>query len=217
MKIEKFLSTVKYDDLGILCSYVYINYIKDNKKAFENFVALCKWDFRSDNTFDMGEQPEKDYKEQYGKAQAILRTSVDNLIEQEVGQEEFYDALYKNLTNKSLFASDDDVVGALIYIVNNDKIPYFFLEKPVDIDEDEFSELYEKLNPDIQKCLYIINRGYEFRTEVASQLLRVIESKSDEKEKIVVLTGIMHYLEWMTAKSAVEEAEDTASTEDAQD
>ncbi|MDE6074995.1 MAG: hypothetical protein K2G26_01000 [Clostridia bacterium] len=199
--LKEFLSVVKYKDFANLSEYIYDNYVKnlhnEQDKIIDNLICFLEWGFISDQTFDISElTPNNDYTSQFDKAAGILKPNIDNLINQNVEQREFYINIWKTVSNPSLFADDEDKIGALIFLESYDKVPYFKLDKPLDITEEEFNELFDKLNMKIQKCLYVFNRGYEYRTEVASQLLRIIEHESDERNKVVLLAGILHYLEW---------------------
>lgn len=198
--IKEFLSKVKYKNFANLTEYIYVNYIKDLKSSEEiidNLISFMEWNFKSDFSIDITEIfSDTDFSEQFDKAAGILKPNIDNLINQDVDQRDFYINIWETVSNSLLFAADEDRIGALIFLLSYDKVPYFKLDKPLDVTEQEFSDLFDMMNMKIQKFIYVFNRGYEYRTEVASQLLRIIESESEEKHRVVLLAGILHYLEW---------------------
>lgn len=204
--IKELLSTIDYRDFDNLAEYVYLNYFKDiktNDAVLTDFITLMEWSFKTDRSFDIKyfTPEDSDYKEQFDKAMGILKPNVENLIEQNLEDYDFYVNIWNTFTNPAMFANDRDKIGALIFLLSYDKVPYFKLDKPVEVTEKEFDELFEKLNMKIQKSLFIFNRGYELRTDMASQLLRVLDSESDEKNRVVLLTCMLHYLEWVTEKA----------------
>lgn len=207
--INEFLSEVNYKDVVNLSEYVYEHYLKDIKKLDELidiFEAYLKWDFISTRTLDISKlSSNKNYKDQYDKAAGILKPNIDNLIDKEVEERDFYANIWKTISNPTLFATDDDKIGALIFLENCEKIPYFKLDKPLEVAEKDFNEMFDKLSEDIQKCIFIFNRGYEFRTDVASQLLRLIENQKNETAKVVLLARILHYVEWVFTDDEDEE------------
>lgn len=201
--INEFLSEVKYEDIANLAEYIYEHYLKvveELKEVIDNFETFLKWSFTSNKTFDISKfSHNKDYKEQSNKAAGILKPNIDNLINQEVEEREFYVKIWETVSNTALFATDEDKIGALIFLENCDTIPYFKLNKPLEVTEEEFNEIFDELGEDIQKCIYIFNKGYKFRTDVASQLLRLIENHKEEKIKVVLIARILHYLQWLFA------------------
>lgn len=52
---------------------------------------------------------------------------------------------------------------------------------------EEYKATIQRLNPQIEKIINILNRRFATRTEEASQIYEIISSIEDKKDKIVLL------------------------------
>ena len=108
---------------------------------------------------------------------------------------DFYKNLWNEITRKTIFATDLDTVAAIIYLCNSDRIPYYNLGDGLKMSNEEFVDVVKSNLEPFKKMIFILNVGFEQRTEISSLLLKVLDDVKDEKAKVVLFANLIGYCE----------------------
>lgn len=205
---QKFLECVagNYSDI---CAKYYFDFLKnetDISVAAEKLSYLLKWDYSStkENTIDVLYSQEE-YTTALKKSSEIIEKIVDNMINNNIDEIVFYETLWKTISEKVLFPTDIDCIGAIIFLFAYPKIPYFQLEEGLKMEDEAFQLKSIEMVRQIQKAIYILNRGYEQKTEVASQLIKIILELDDFDKQTVFLANIFGLLEISKNKEPIKD------------
>lgn len=123
-------------------------------------------------------------------SQVVKRLS--NLNETE---ESFYSRLWDHLQS-SCYIDDNERGYALLVISCNVRLPYHQLDKGIQMSDDQYGEITDRLYPHILRSIQILIRrkGLQ-RTQVASLLYQQLERLTNDDEKAVYLSHIISFLE----------------------
>lgn len=197
IKIEEYLKKANYKkSIGNFCFNYYELYIenKSEKNAIENFVKLLEWKRDSDESLEITEKlSEEDYQENVSNLYPIMQKIVDNLIKENLEETEFYTSLYKKIADDILFPKKEEKISAIIILLLDRRIPYFYLGEAVRMDNDVYKAIYASITKEIEKAYFILEYGYEQRTEVASQLYRLVKEQENDEEKLVLISSVLGY------------------------
>ena len=94
-----------------------------------------------------------------------------------------------------LFDSKNVKIYALGRIWSDARIPYFWVKDGLKMSNEEFIAIIERKKELLQEANFVLNCKYEQRTETGSLLLDILERCDDDKEKAVVMAGILDFLE----------------------
>lgn len=195
---EEYLRLANYSNsIGDFCFHYYENYIEENSKeqALKNFIKLLNWDKESEETLELEKVlPEDEYQQITTAIAPITQKILDNLVIKNLNEHDFYEALFEKITDSIIFSKNETVCTTIILLVDG-RIPYFELDEAVKMDEEEFQSISKSIEEQIKKAYFIIEYGYEQKTEIASQLHKLIEKQTDEKNKIVLLSNIIGYFD----------------------
>lgn len=108
----------------------------------------------------------------------------------------FYKNLYKTVFCSELFPQDDSVYTILLVILSKliSVIPYYYLDRLLQMENDTYQAIIKRINPQIDKTLHIMNRHLESRTEEASALYDIAESINDKNDRIVYWSAVLAIL-----------------------
>lgn len=181
-----------------VCSVFYTNYLKDENdrsESLELFRHLISRDIISDQTHPIENVvSQEEYLECAKEKTENVEKFVDKLIQKEPEEDEFYSQLWTFVFDNVFIENDKDIICVLICLVINPKIPYFKLDDPVDIGDDEFNELMKLHYSRIQEAEFIMNLFSSKKTKTASQLLGLLKQIDDERAKSVVLANALGVL-----------------------
>lgn len=198
LSAEKYLKNVSYKkSIGDFCYHYYNFFIKDvsEEQALNNFIRFLKWDKDSEESIELEKiLSEDDYEQTTNEVAPIVKKILDNLIIKNLKEREFYNALMKKIQDNIIFSEKETVCSMVILLIEK-RIPYFELEEAKKMEEQEFQNISKSIENDIKKAYFIMEYGYDQKTEVASQLYRLIEEQKDEKQKYVLLSNILGYFE----------------------
>lgn len=180
-----------------ICADIFYHFLKeDPSNAVQNFqIFLELWrDVDTDQTVEVGKYfSVEDYEKTLTSIQPIISKLISNLVEENASADQFYARLWDSISNKALFPSDVECICAILYVVASPLTPYFQMKDPVQIDNEKFNEIGELIKPQIQKAFFAINREYQKRTEVSSQLIFILEELDDMEQRIVFLAKLIGY------------------------
>ena len=134
------------------------------------------------------------YKEVYGDFIVAL---LKMLISRNLQEAEFYRELWKTINDSSLFDDEGLKIFALYAVLNNPRIPYFYISRlnMVTTSDEQYQDLFFKYFKDIQRIRFISLLEFEQKTERASVLLREFgidnplgndQAKQEEYERYVM-------------------------------
>ena len=110
------------------------------------------------------------------------------LLEKNLSEKEFYDALWLLVYDSTLFPERDSQVLAFCQIWQDPRIPYFYLSDGLDMEDERFYELSSAISQDIAKARFALyTNKFKSKTTRASVLLELIEKYVDSPEKKIVL------------------------------
>ena len=142
--IKDFLSNIDGDYRDI-CSQYYLTFLKDEKNnefASEKLSLLLNWDYDSTKeNIQEALYTQEEYEAAINKSSLIIEKIVENMINNEVNEVEFYQAIWKAISEEVFFPLDIDRIGAIIALFFSPKIPYFKLEKGLQMEEEMFQKL----------------------------------------------------------------------------
>lgn len=111
-------------------------------------------------------------------------------------KEKFYEEVWEKVLNSDmLFDSKNVKIYALGRIWSDARIPYFWVKDGLKMSNEEFIAIIERKKELLQEANFILNCKYEQKTETGSLLLNILERCDDNKEKAVVMAGILDFLE----------------------
>ncbi len=197
LKVEEFLKTANYKrSLSDFCFCYYEWYIESesDKVALNNFIKLLEWNKNSDESLDLDEMMPKDmYREIIDNLLPIIQKIVDKLILERLSEKEFYAVLYNNIMDNILFSKKEEKICAIIILMLEPRIPYFYLDEAIKMEDDDYKSASDSIYKHISKAYFILEYGYEQNTEVASQLYRLVKEQSSENDKIVLISNIIGF------------------------
>ena len=198
--IIRYLSTID-GFIGDICAEIYFLFLKENEQAKQNFQLLLEnWDeIDSDNstTVKMAYFPENDYQSCLNGIRPVIGHILSNLVEKNSTSETFHSDLWDTINNVNLFGSDLEKICALLFVVMSPQIPYFQMHDALRMDDDEYRNISQLVERQYKKAVFALNRGYEQRTEVASQIMACLNEINDEKQQIVYMANIIGYFRFV--------------------
>lgn len=197
IKIEEYLKKANFKkSIGNFCYNYYELYIegKSEKIAIENFISLLEWNRDSDESLEITEKlSEEIYQEMVSNLYPIVQKIVDNLIKENLKETEFYTALYKKITDDILFSKREETISAIIILMLERRIPYFYLDEATRMEDEVYKAISDSIYKQIYKAYFILEYGYEQRTEVASQLYRLVKEQETDEDRLVLISSVLGY------------------------
>lgn len=144
------------------------------------------------------------------------RQLVKELIFRDVSVDEFYEEMWKRISD-TLLVSDIYQKSFFLYQMWLDpRIPYFQLGLGVDMDNETYKDYAHRLQPEFKKALFVMNAGYPQKTQKASVLLKISDDITDPNERIVFWSLTIGLLENRIAKlkKHIEELESIIESDD---
>lgn len=179
-------------DLWLLSSsildYIYSRNADEQLNTFTSFLKDI--DF---NDFDIPELDEylNLSSENYVKFTDISKTTsriLQNLINSNVTEAEFYSKLWNKLNDSDLFPTNKDKIAFLLSLWLDMRIPYYSLVQGCSMEIDEYLEAIKKISPALKKARFIICTKFGQRMQRASLLMDLAESIEDYRLRVVFWT-----------------------------
>lgn len=126
----------------------------------------------------------------------LLCELVFALAKENLSPEAFYEKLYSYVFDSDVFPTDDEIRGILLYFLAEkiEGIPYYQAINLVEMTNQEYKDVLERIDSSIEKAIYMLNRGFASKTEEASQIFQIMSGIDDEKDKIVFLAAVIGLL-----------------------
>lgn len=203
-------------DIENICAEIFFLYLKENSEAYNNFrLFLEKWfDIESVKSMNVKSYyPKENYQECYNDIGSIVERLLSNLVEKNYSAETFYNKLWDSINSDCLFDSELEKICAILFVLLSPKIPYFQMGEALRMDDEEYWHISHEVEQPYKKAVFALNRGYEQRTEVASQIIGIFKEIKDEKQQIVYVSKLIGYCRYKI-KNLEEIIEDMRSTDD---
>lgn len=196
--IIEYISTID-GYLGDICSDVFFLYLKGNKQAYNNFQTFLEnwFDIDSDKSVTVkAYAPEGDYQECFDKIGPVIDRLLSNLVEKNYPLETFYGNLWDSINNDILFDTDFEKICAVLFVLLSVKIPYFQMGDALRMSDDDYWSISQDVETQYKKAVFALNRGYDQRTEVASQIVDIFKEIKNEKQQIVYVAKLIGYFRY---------------------
>ena len=117
----------------------------------------------------------------------FLKTLIEKAHLENWNKIKFYEYLWNSL-NTDLILEDDRVRSfAILRYAQSDLMPYIEIDKPLSMNDEEFSKILRENRSVVNKIKHIIALNYSQKTEVASLILNEIMSVKTKEERAVIL------------------------------
>ena len=138
-----------------------------------------------------------EYESVFGDSvNGILNSTIKKCDYGLIQPEGFYSALWQGYCTN--FESIKERAFAFYYTLIDSKIPYLYLGKPLNMDNDGFKVLLEKNKQSIKKIEYISKAGLKQKTEKVSLVLHCLDEIEEFESKVVVLACALDILSTKT-------------------
>ena len=195
VSIIEYISTID-GYLGDICSDVYFLYLKKNEQAYNDFRTFLEswYDIESNKSIPVKVYYSEDhYRQCFDDIRPVIDRLLSNLVEKNYPSETFYNNLWDSINNDVLFDSDLEKICAVLFILLSSKIPYFQMEEALRMSDDEYWNVSRDVDEQYKKAVFALNRGYDQRTEVASQIVRFFKEIEGETQQVVYIAKLIGY------------------------
>lgn len=184
-------------NIGDICAEIYYEFLHNNSQnapdLFRMFLELSH-EAESDQTMPVKQYfSTKEYSDAFDKVRPLSMQVIENLAKENMEEIDFYRILWENISNKAFFHADVERICAILFALMAPQIPYFHLQDPISMDNDEYKKICKIISKDYRKAVFATRCGYEQHTEVASQLISIYESIPGDKEKLVYVARLLNY------------------------
>lgn len=190
-------------NLPDICADVYFLFLKGNQHAPDNLAHfLEQWDNKeSDDTITVKSYySDEEYKGCYESILGLIDRIHSNLVEENNAPAVFYSKLWANISNTAIFTSDLDTICAILYVLTSPLTPYFVMDEALSMSNDMFRSITQKIENEVKKAIFAMNRNYTQRTQVASQIVAIFDQIHDYKERIVYAAHLIGYSQYKIQK-----------------
>ena len=125
---------------------------------------------------------------------ALLKNYLSKAVSKNISEEDFYRGLWNNIVNNSLFQKEEEKWFATYYILIDSRIPFFEIQKGLEMSNEKFVALIKECKQDIQKIKFVMSYEFDQRTMEASNLLDIILAQNTYEKKAIILSVILREL-----------------------
>ena len=201
MDIRTLLGTYKGEVID-LCLYVY-NKIKSQpfEQQVDTFAELCELygTIKSTETVIVEKTISKNdldvLVDQYGEyINKVLSSLIAKSYKEGYSSREFYERLWKSYINSEIISSEVEIAFAIYYTIIDNKIPYFTLEPGLQMDNVVFGNYLDSHKELQSKIRFILNHGFDQKTEEASLLVKELSGLETLEEQVIGMVIILSTL-----------------------
>lgn len=128
----------------------------------------------------------------------IISGAANRIADRNLPQEEFYSKLYAAVfvSDSELFPQnrEEKVIALKILSEGVNVVPYYQVPDAERVSKEEFERGIDQVWPSVQEACYMLQRQFDTTPEEAAQILRIADSISNKKERIVFWTVIINKL-----------------------
>lgn len=116
----------------------------------------------------------------------VVESTIQYLQLLDLSETDFYGRLWSYISNPELFESEDDRANALFFTLTSNQLHYVHYDL-VSMEDETFDNKTKEFKDEIERIIEICKRPFAQKTQQASALLSIIESKDDIADKAVLL------------------------------
>lgn len=126
------------------------------------------------------------------------------LSERNYTVDEFYVILYRHVFNGELYPKETAIQSYLLYLLaeRTPGIPYYQTENLLKLSNEEYKAIVDRIQPQIQKAIAMLNRHFESKTEETSQLYYISQDIASDEDRIVYWSVVMNIMRIIGGKKA---------------
>ena len=115
------------------------------------------------------------------------------LSERNYTADEFYGILYRYVFNGELYPKETAIQSYLLYLLAEriPGIPYYQTKNLLKLSNEEYKVIVNRIQPQIDKAVAMLNRHFKSKTEEVSQLYYISEDIASDEDKIVYWSVVM--------------------------
>lgn len=199
--VRQILTT--YDGKLIDCCYevrMWMNELEpdDQVKAFRELAELCGT-VNTDKTYVIPNSiPEKEFlglRNSYGSyVDELLSATLKKGYQMGLDEDDFYRLLWNNIVSSNIFVSDTEQAFALYYMVIDRRLPYFYLDHGVTMENEEFKKYMKQNEYAIRRIRFILYNEFSQKTEESSLLIKELNQLDGSEDQIVVMAALLDTL-----------------------
>ncbi len=191
MDREGLLNTLKKASANTydIYSELYARYFEKGDEPVEALSLILEYPYNIGDIED--ETPREIKRQDENRITYVLEDLVcgvaDRIAEMNYTKDIFYQKLYDAVfcSENELFpqSREEKVIALKILSEKAIAVPYFQIERVEEFSQNEFEETIEKLHPEIQEAVSMIQRRFDTMPELVMQLLRIEDTISEKRER----------------------------------
>ena len=166
--------------------------ITNPEQRFQYIIENVQGKTFSDNgeSFYISESIINNYTDQYTRE---LTDYIRMLSERNYPEDEFYSILYRYVFNGELYPKETSIQSYLLYLLAEKLpgIPYYQTENLLKLSNEEYRVIVDRIHPQIEKAVAMLNRHFKSKTEETSQLYYISQDVASDEERIVYWSVVM--------------------------
>lgn len=186
------------DILGICYDALTLMNKAETDEKLSLFIYFCKnlKKVESDETLKVKEvitQEDKDnLQEKYGELiDSLLETALNEALENSWEEEIFYDYIWRNIVNNSIFSEDIQKSFALYYLIIDRRIPFYKISSGLSMENDLYKAIINEKEDLIEKMEFVLAYNFKQKTMEASNLIDILLSEETYEGQVVLLSLVL--------------------------
>lgn len=205
-RLLKLLSETKANTLDVLYT-VYQEFLKNSENPVEFFRIVLEYSEKIGTDDGASEKISELMLERTSKEYAeLINSTIRILLKSNKSVDDFYTDLWSSIFAGPLSPSEPEECTVILKILCEDVpvIPYYQAVDLVIMDDEMFSCHLKTILPQLQEAYHMISRQFLQKTELTSQIYRLMQSLSREDASVFLAVII----------SFIQEFEDRSNQED---
>ncbi|WP_455938800.1 hypothetical protein [Gemella morbillorum] len=184
------------------CLFLYESFQEESiERQVECFQAFCD-NFRVITSNKTQKIPRKIKQrdldiltDTYGKyVDELLGSALKKAYSSGFRKIELYDILWRSILNRGIITDSEEFAFCIYFVVIDKKIPYYYLDIGLKMENEEFSNFIDQCQLIISKVRFILSNNFSQKTEEASLLIKELQELDTFEEQTVVMATILSTL-----------------------
>lgn len=149
-------------------------------------VQSCEFEEKGEGTY-INTAVVKNVRKRYFD---LLKAYVRMIAHENYEEDEFYKKLYWGVFESGIFPAKEKEKAVLLYLLAEEipEIPYFYATNLLQMSNEEYKEAVQRIKPQIDRAIDVLNRHFATRTEEASQIYEIMSQMDAREDRIVFLS-----------------------------
>lgn len=211
-KIEQKMMDIMKNSSGNIYDVFLILY-KECIKKQNNPEEMFQWVLKESQKYDfvdddcpanMDMETVERIRENYYE---LLLQCVISFTKENLEESEFYKKVYKYVFESGLFPRDEETQAVLLSFLAKRmvEIPYYQVRNALSMSGEEYRSVAKCLRPQIERTIYMLNRGFRNRAEEASQIYDIFSEIDKREEQIVFLAILINIVQRHATQSEMDD------------